>query len=248
MRPNEPHDTSPESSFRPITAVLWDFHGTLAQVEPLSRSVEIAADQLGVELPPYRATILADALGALGWVGSGQPAKVTPSFAAAWADRDLTESAHREAFIGLADQTSGAFDGFAEAMYERLIAPDGWVAFRDTIPTLRALRDAKIPTALISNIGFDLRPVIKHLGFDDLIDHWILSYEVGWCKPEPEIFREACLRLEVEPEDVLMVGDQPADAAATALGIRAYLVPHAGPGGDVGLDAVRQLVGAQRVE
>lgn len=222
--------------------MLFDFHGTLAQVEPLTESVERAAHACGVTLPEYGATVLADALGALGWVGSGQPAKVLPFFAQAWADRDLTSEDHRAAFVGLASQTSGAFEGFAEAVYERLLAPDGWVAYRDTIETLRSLRDAGVPVALVSNIGFDLRPVIEHLGFHELIDHWVLSYEVGWAKPEPAIFREACLRLETVPEEVLMVGDSLADGAARDLGIRTYLLPHTGPGETVGLAHIRRLV------
>lgn len=240
--PNNPHDARPASTVRPIRAVLFDFHGTLAQVESPSVSVEHVARELDVTLPPYRATVLGDALGALGWVGSGQPAKVMPYFAQAWAERDLSEIDHREAFIGLAAQTSGAFDGFAEGMYQRLSSPQGWVAYPDTIATLEALRAANLPIALVSNIGFDVRPVAKHLGFDHLIDHWILSYEVRCCKPEPEIFREACLRLEVEPDEALMVGDSFADAAATQLGIRTFLVPHAGPGEPVGLDAVVRLL------
>jgi HAD superfamily hydrolase (TIGR01509 family) len=221
--------------------VLFDFQGTLAQVEPLTRAIEVAAAARELELPEYRSTVLADALGALGWVGSGVPARVLPSFAQAWADRDLSQADHRAAFLGLASQTSGAFDGFAEALYERLCQPEGWVAYSDTVETLQALRDASIPTALISNVGFDLRPVLKHLGFEHLLDQLVLSFEVGFAKPEPAIFREACLRLEVEPEDVLMVGDSLADAAAIEMGIRTFLVPHTGPGEAIGLDAVRRL-------
>ncbi|GAA4895682.1 HAD superfamily hydrolase (TIGR01509 family)/HAD superfamily hydrolase (TIGR01549 family) [Stackebrandtia albiflava] len=221
---------------------MLDFHGTLAQLEPLTRSVELAAARCEVELPPYHGTLIADALGALGWPGSGLPPKVLPFFATAWADRDLTEIDHREAFIGLASQTSGAFEGFAEAVYDRLCAPDGWVVYADTLPLLESLRDAGVPVAVVSNIGFDIRPVAKHLGFDHLVDHWVLSYEVGWCKPEPAIFREACVRLKVDPEDCLMVGDTLADAGAKELGCRTYLLPHTGPGEIVGLDAVRRIV------
>lgn len=243
VRPEDSHHERRSSPVRKFKAVLFDFHGTLAQVETLSRSVEVAADACDVTLGEYGATVLADALGALGWVGSGQPPKIMPFFAEAWADRDLSPQDHREAFVGLASQTSCAFEGFAEAMYDRLCSPEGWVAYADTIATLQAVKDAGFPIALVSNIGFDLRPVAKRLGFDDLIDHWILSYEVGWAKPEPAIFREACLQLEVEPEDVLMVGDTMADAAATELGIRTFLLPHTGPGEIVGLSQVCALLG-----
>ncbi|HIW62672.1 MAG TPA: HAD-IA family hydrolase [Candidatus Stackebrandtia excrementipullorum] len=243
MTPDDSDESRSPSPVRPIRAVMFDFHGTVAQVESLTRSVEFAADRCGVTLPEYRSTVLADALGALGWVGSGLPAKVLPHFAAAWADRDLTSMDHREAFVGLASQTSGAFDGFAEAVYDRMCSPEGWVVYPDTIPTLRTLREANIPIALVSNIGFDLRPVVKHLGFDDLIDHWILSYEIGWAKPEPAIFREACLRLETDPEECLMVGDSLVDAEAKDLGCRTYLLPHTPAGEIVGLDAVPRILG-----
>ncbi|MGH8795124.1 MAG: HAD-IA family hydrolase [Stackebrandtia sp.] len=225
---------------------MFDFQGTLAQLESPERSVELAARQCGIELPPYRAVVLGDALGALGWPGSGLPAKVTPSFARAWADRDLSQDAHREAYVALASQTSGAFEGFAEAVYERLREPDGWVAYPDAIPALEALRRDNVPTALVSNIGFDMRPVARHLGFDHLIDHWVLSYEIRRCKPEPVIFREACIRLRVDPEEALMVGDSLDDAAAKELGCRVYLLPHTPPGEAIGLDAVRRLVCGER--
>lgn len=245
---DEPDDDSAACPDQPIQAVLFDFHGTLAQVEPLTRSVEHAAAECGVALAPYQATILADALGALGWMGSGQPAKVLPDFAAAWADRDLSQADHREAFLGMASQTSGAFDGFAEAMYQRMVSPEGWVAHVDAAPTLERLRRLGASTAVITNIGFNLRPVAKQLGFEHLIDSWILSYEVGWCKPDPAIFRHACLSLEVDPESALMVGDSLADAGAKDLGCRTYLLPRADPGEVVGLDGVRRLVHSSHID
>jgi len=48
--------------------------------------------------------------------------------------------------------------------------------------------------------------------------------------------------LDVEPEKTLMVGDTPADAAAVAVGCRAYLLPAAPPGTDNGLSAVMSLI------
>ncbi|QSB06760.1 HAD family hydrolase [Natronoglycomyces albus] len=224
-----------------IGAVLFDFHGTLAQVESLTKSVTLAAERCGRTLSHLEATALAESVGAQGWVGTGIAPRVRPHFAAAWADRDLSEEAHREAFTALIDQAHGTFDGFAEALYDRLLTPDGWVAFADTIPTLMGLKAQGFPIALVSNIGFDARPIIKHLGFDHLIDAWILSYEVGYCKPDARIFYEACLALMVEPRRSLMVGDTLADAGANELGCRTYLLPHAGPGETLGLDAVIKL-------
>lgn len=225
-----------------IDAVLFDFHGTLAQVESLTKSVALAAERCGRTLSHLEATALAESVGAQGWVGTNLKPRVRPHFAAAWADRDLGEESHHEAFTSLIDQAHGVFEGFAQALYDRLLLPDGWVVFADTIGTLLALKAQGIPIALVSNVGFDVRPIIKHLGFDHLIDAWILSYEVGYCKPDPRIFYEACMELMVEPGRSLMVGDSLADAGANELGCRTYLLPHCGPGGTIGLDGVVKLV------
>ncbi|MBM0234221.1 haloacid dehalogenase, partial [Micromonospora sp. STR1_7] len=53
---------APRASRRPVKAVLFDFHGTLAQVEEPRRWVLEAAAACGVSLDPVRATSLADRL------------------------------------------------------------------------------------------------------------------------------------------------------------------------------------------
>lgn len=230
------------------TAVLIDFHGTLAQTEPLDESVRRAAASLGVEFDPIQVTAIADAVAHAGWPGGPGTPRVRPSFAAAWANRDLTEDDHAEAYTGLVEQVWSdnprlGCEGLAEALYARLVAPDGWHAYADTISTLTALREGGVRTAMVSNIGFDVRAVCKELGFDTLIDEWALSYELGVCKPSPEIFRRACFQLDVEPEDALMVGDTLADAGAASIGCRTLLLPATGPGTVHGLDAVIRITG-----
>ena len=229
---------------RTVEAVLFDFHGTLAQLEPLTKSVSLAAEACGRKLSPLSVTALADAIGAQGWLGSGLEARVRPHFADAWAERDLDEESHRIAFTALAEQAHGVFDGLADALYDRLSSPEGWVAFADTHATLMALKAQGYPIALVSNIGFDARPVLRRLGIDRFIDAWVLSYEVGFCKPDEKIFYTACNALDVEPGRVLMVGDSLADAGASRIGARCYLVPHTEPGLPVGLEAVLRLVRA----
>lgn len=235
----------PSSFARPIKAVLFDFHGTLAQLEPLTRSVAAAAAAQGVALTPDRVSWLAAALAEAGWVGNGRPVAVPATAAAAWERRDLSAEDHRRAFQALAGQVEAsgrAFEGFAERMYERMLVDDGWVAYADSRATLAAVRRAGVSTALVSNIGFDVRPILESLGLDQLLDHVLLSFEVGLVKPDPAIFVEACRRLGVEPADALMVGDTEADGGARVAGIRTLLVPFAGPGEVVGLDTVRASV------
>lgn len=227
-------------------AVLFDFHGTLAQVEAAVTWVREAALACGVTLNPADATALAGRLVAAGRAGGPPPQRVPAHLAEAWADRDLTAEAHRAAYTGLAAQVECAIDGLPEALYERVRRADGWSAYADAAPTLAALRDAGMPVAVVSNIGFDLRPICRAFGWADLISAYVLSYEVGHRKPDPAIFEHACAVLGVRPEAALMVGDTAADTAAARIGCRTQLVPAAAPGTTNNLAAVLNILGWPR--
>ncbi|HEV7898919.1 MAG TPA: HAD-IA family hydrolase [Planosporangium sp.] len=224
-------------------AVLFDFHGTLVQVEDAVTWVREAARSCGVELDRPRATVLADRLVTAGRAGGPPPYRIPPHLAEVYADRDIYEHAHRAAYTGLAQSVDCGIEGLAEALYERLLSPSSWVVYADTVPTLKALRAEGIPVAVVSNIGFDIRPISERLGFADLVDAFVLSCEVGRCKPDPEIFLRACGLLRVDPERTLMVGDTPADAGAVMAGCRALIVPAAPPGAANGIAAALDLAG-----
>jgi len=226
---------------RPVEAVLFDFHGTLAQVEDPVRWVTQGAEACGVALDRGRATVLADRLLTAGRAGGPLPTRVPPQLAEVWADRDLYPQAHRAAYTGLAATVDSGVDGLADALYQRLLGPDGWLPYADTAATLRALHAAGVPVAVVSNIGFDIRPHFAAWGLADLIGAWALSYEVGRCKPDPTIFLRACGMLRVDPERTLMVGDTPADAGAVRAGCAALVLPAADPGRANGLAAVLDL-------
>lgn len=72
------------------------------------------------------------------------------------------------------------------------------------IDAVRAAREARIKTGLISNswgLGiYERAPV-------DLFDDTVISGDVGLHKPQPEIYRLACERLAVAPADSVFVDD-----------------------------------------
>jgi HAD superfamily hydrolase (TIGR01509 family) len=233
----------PSREGRPVppAAVLFDFHGTLAQVEDAVTWVREAARTRGVGLDRLHATALADRLVTAGRAGGPLPTRVPPHLAEVYADRDLCPHAHRAAYTGLLESVESDMAGLAEALYERLLVPEGWRAYPDTLPTLGALRAAGVPVAVVSNVGFDIRGICAELGFAALVDEFVLSYEVGRCKPDPAIFLRACGLLGVDPERVLMVGDTPADAGAVAAGCQALIIPPAPPGAPNALGSVLAL-------
>ncbi len=235
----------PGQSSRPMDAVLFDFHGTLAQVEEAVTWVVAAAATCGRELERAKATVLADRLVTAGRAGGPKPNRVPPHLAEHWADRDLYEHSHRAAYIGLAETVTTDIAGLPEALYERLLGPQGWLPYADTATTLRALRAAGIKVAVVSNVGFDLRPHFSAWGLTELVDSFVLSYEVGRIKPDPAIFLRACGLLGVDPERTLMVGDTAADAGAVHAGCAALVLPAAEVGRSNGLGATLALAGCR---
>ena len=223
--------------------MLFDFHGTLAQVENPVAWVIAAAAACGADLDRGKATVLADRLVTAGRAGGPRPHRVPPHLAEVWADRDLYEHCHRAAYTGLAATVSTEVEGLADALYERLLGPQGWLPYADSEATLRSLHRAGIKLGVVSNIGFDIRPHFAAWGLHDLIDAFVLSYEVGRCKPDPAIFLRACGLVGTDPERTLMVGDSPADAGAVAAGCAALVLPAAEPGQNNGLGAALALVG-----
>lgn len=236
-------DHPPHPAARPVDAVLFDFHGTLAQVEDPVAWVIAAAASCGRELDRGKATVLADRLVTAGRAGGPPPHRVPPHLAEHFADRDLYEHCHRAAYTGLAATVPTDVDGLADALYERLLTPDGWLPYADAASTLRALHEAGVKVAVVSNIGFDIRPHFAAWGLDGLVDAFALSYEVGRTKPDPAIFLRACGMIGADPERTLMVGDTPADAGAVRAGCAALVLPAAEPGRLNGLDASLTLAG-----
>src|SRR6476659_1296065 len=83
-----------------LDAVLFDFHGTLATtIDPIAWVTAAAAD-CGIALDHGRATVLADRIATAGGLpGVAKPARIPPHLAEAWADRDLYERSHRDAYV-----------------------------------------------------------------------------------------------------------------------------------------------------
>jgi HAD superfamily hydrolase (TIGR01493 family) len=78
----------------------------------------------------------------------------------------------------------------------------------------------------VSDIHFDLRREFAAAGLGGLIDSFVLSFEHGVQKPDPEIFRIAAHALALDPPELLMVGDRAShDGGAVGLGITTLLLP-----------------------
>ncbi|GDY30818.1 hydrolase [Gandjariella thermophila] len=196
--------------------MLFDYSGTLFRLENFSAALDDLADLRTEERVALLRRLTAPV---------GPSAYLPPERQADWARRDLDPALHRAIHIELLEGTGLRGPGVAERFYERLIDPSYWTPYPDTKAALRDLADAGIPVGVVSNIAWDIREVFRRHGLHDLVTGWVLSYEEGRIKPDPELFRIACRRIGVPPEDVLMIGDsEEADGGAGALGSRVAIV------------------------
>ncbi|MCK0111315.1 HAD family hydrolase [Ornithinimicrobium sp. F0845] len=220
----------------PITAVLFDLHQTLVHGGDAAAWLAAGWSRTGRAGTPVTA------------LGEAGAAAVTDFLDRIWeharpidpdSTRDESQARHREVFRGTVKLCPGIDPPLAEALYE--VMPDRWEAFEDSVPVLTALRERGVRTAVISNIGFDPRPLLHRTGI--VTDAVVLSYEVGSVKPAASIFNQALDLLGADPEESLMVGDSWLDdAGAAALGIRTLLLPRT-DGPVHGLELVLRLVG-----
>jgi len=196
-----------------IKAVLFDFSGTLFRLDE--------EDSWFEGMPGVDDAARAELMDRLTHPTGGGITLSDKAYQA-WVNRDLEPALHREAYLHIL-ATSGLADPQAEALYRRIIAPESWTPYPDTALVLDSLRAQGIPTAVVSNIAWDIRPTFTALGA--LPDEFVLSFEVGVVKPDPRIFEIALAQLGVSPADALMVGDSDEnDGGARALGCPFALV------------------------
>ncbi len=198
-------------------AVLFDFSGTLFHIESAAEALEAA---LGPQFVSWAPEL--ERWGAIN--GSGTPEELPEHLADAWARRDLDRAAHRAAYSGLSVH-AGLTREQADRLYDRGTTPQAWRPFPDTASVLHQLHAAGTPVAVVSNIGWDPRPVIAAYGLTDYLPVLVLSDERGVLKPDPRIFELAITELGADPARTVMVGDNPdADGGAAALGCAFRLV------------------------
>ena len=117
---------------------------------------------------------------------------------------------------------------------KRILSFSCYTVFDDAAPTLEHCRKSGYCNYIISNNYPELPLAIKKLGLAEYFSGYIISADIGFEKPRPEIFRHA-INAAGHPEVCYMVGDNPvADIqGAKAAGMRTVLVhPVKGPSQD----------------
>jgi putative hydrolase of the HAD superfamily len=211
-----------------MLAVLFDFSGTLFRIESTESWLRAVLKEAGTPLPEQELLQAAKALEAAGALPGGAfPLQVPADLAELWRVRDASAELHRAAYTGLSRKVPLPDPALHDALYDRHMTPAAWAPYPDAAEVLYALCERGLGIGVVSNIGWDPRPVFEAHDLDRFVDTYVLSYRHGIQKPDPRLFALACEALEVEPHEALMVGDsREADGGAAALGCRVHFVDH----------------------
>jgi putative hydrolase of the HAD superfamily len=114
-------------------------------------------------------------------------------------------------------------DNFFEVAYEHFAEPGVWELYPEVRRVLAELAP-RFRLAVISNFDGRLRFILQHLGISEYFPDVFISSELGADKPDPEIFRRAVELMNLNPDQVLHVGDDPERdwKAASAAGLSLF--------------------------
>jgi putative hydrolase of the HAD superfamily len=114
-------------------------------------------------------------------------------------------------------------DNFFEIAYEHFAEAGVWELYPEVAEVLEKLAP-RFQLAVISNFDGRLRLILEHLGISKFFRHVFVSSEIGADKPDPEIFWRALKFIDLNPNQVLHVGDDSERdwKAASETGVRIF--------------------------
>lgn len=100
-----------------------------------------------------------------------------------------------------------------------------WKTFDD----VESLKDIKIPMGIISNFNSSLKAKITSL-FEISFKEFVVSENISVAKPDKRIFEYAINKVNIDPADILFIGDSITldIEPAQSIGMQAYLIDRDG--------------------
>lgn len=219
-----------------VRGVLFDFGNTLFAHDPLSSTIAACSGRLGVPMSQELAIDLAQRIDAAA-MSSDELAYPRDLDAAVWSRR-------WHILYGIADEWA---ERLGDAINADMHDPLSWAPYTHSAATLRALHANGLAIGIVSNTGWDIRTVFSAHSMIEFVSSFTLSYEAGAVKPDRQIFDAACESLQLTPQEVVMVGDDPrADSGAVLAGIRTLLLPVLPPRTDNRIGSVIDFAGLRR--
>jgi len=193
-----------------VKAVLFDFFGTLVPNFMLSAHKEVLRQMAGAAGAPAEPFVEH-------WLATFEE-RATGVFPSA--------RENIQAVCGLLNVVPRN-DQYAAAMRLRLDFEKLHIVPRQSaLSTLRAIKSLGLKTCVVSDCSPELPLLWNETPFAPFFDATVFSCDVGIRKPNPQIYLEACRRLEVNAEECFFVGDGGSRelSGATELGMHAVLL------------------------
>ncbi|WP_052241387.1 HAD-IA family hydrolase [Microbacterium hominis] len=194
------------------TAHVWVSDLALAASVGVSARDVVARRTVAFDL----GEVLASAPALFGAFAARAGSVVSELSAAYWRHRDGHDRGAPASWFWtavLADLGIGADDDLI-ADLARMDA-EAWTDIRPAArATLRALSEAAVPLAVVSNAPRELAEAARSREWAPLIDDWFFSGELGVLKPEAAIYAHVQEVLDVDGRDLLFFDDRPANVAA----------------------------------
>lgn len=101
-----------------------------------------------------------------------------------------------------------------------------WVAYEETIPFLKEMKERGVRLGLLTNWGLDARATLDDVGITEYFESIVVSSEIGAEKPDPKGFLESLRQLDINPDEAIYVGDNFYDdvVGANGVGMKAALI------------------------
>ncbi len=194
-----------------IRVIIFDLFGTLVQQFPLDRfetSLREMASHVGLD---YQTFFNA-------WIGQTNTRRQTGAF-----------SSFREEIARICQQNSidPSEKGLSEAIRLRYEFTRSVLVPRpDAVSTLKSLKTMGYLRGLISDCSEEVPELWPETPFSGLLETEVFSCSVGMKKPNPDIYRLACERLNAIPEECIYIGDGFSNelSGAKACGMRPFLL------------------------
>jgi len=121
-------------------------------------------------------------------------------------------------------------DEHFEKLYDGFTGTQFWRIFDDVEETLKSLKELNLKLGVISNWDTRLLTILKDVGLYDWFDSVVISSQVGFEKPSPQIFKIAAEAVGVPIESSIFVGDSPEKdvIAANNAGMKGVLIARDG--------------------
>lgn len=193
----------------PVEAVTFDAAGTLFHLaEPVGDTYSRIASYHGWKL---------------------SPASLESAFRAAWKEappfgtsrtewiespndreRSWWRSLVEATFLKAGDTKQAPIsDDLFEALFQHYATGEAWRLYPETLDVLKASVSHLLSLGVISNFDRRFHQIARHLEIDHFFDSIVLSGEIGRAKPDPLAFQTASTQLNLPPELILHVGDDP---------------------------------------